>query len=655
MVKHFACLMTGILLFGGTASAADIAPAAASVPDFTLADFRGKDWSLHEVPQDKLVVLAVVGTECPLAQKYLVRLQQLSEKFAEEGVVFFGINANRQDSLAEIAAQVRDTGLTFPMLKDTRQAVVASLDATRTPEVFVLDRQRIVRYRGRIDDQHSVGNRSKTKPDRDDLRIALEELLAGKDVSVPKTDAVGCLITRGVSPDSEAKVTYSNQISRLLQKHCVECHRPGEIAPFSLTDYEDVAGWADMMVEVTQTGQMPPWHAAPEHGQFRNARGMTAEEKQLLVDWAAAGAPLGDPSELPPPREFLEGWQLPREPDLVVAMRDEPYQVPAEGVVEYQYFMVDPHLTEDKWVTAAEIVPGNRAVVHHVLLFAVPPGAEADGERGQMTAYVPGIRISGYPEGYAKRISAGSKLVFQVHYTPIGTPEEDMSKVGFNFTEESKVTHSVITEHVKNTRLSIQPNEDDQQFESRPLTSPLNVQLLDLMPHMHLRGKSFRFELGYPDGRREILLDVPHYDFNWQTVYLPKDPIEIPKGATIYAEASYDNSTNNLANPDPNQTVHWGDQTWDEMLIGYFNVAVPKGSDAETVLLQSRVANRQREGAERLMKLFDKNQNGTIEKDEINERQRQVFERIDTDEDGIITTEEVAAGLKELRDLIKRR
>ncbi len=625
-----------------------------TVSNFTLADHRGKEWSLGDFSEQKLVVLAVTGTECPLAQKYLPRLQQLAMEFSERGVAFVGINANPQDSLAEIGAQVRGANLEFPMLKDTRQTVVAELGAKRTPEVFVLDAQRVVRYRGRIDDQHAVGNRSKTNPMQQDLRIALEELLEGKPVTTPRTDAIGCLITRTPTPKAEAKVTYGDQISRLLQKHCVECHRPGEIAPFSLTDYEEAAGWAEMMVEVTQTGQMPPWHASPDHGTFRNARGLSAEEKQLLVDWAKAGAPAGDLNNVPPLPQFTAGWQLPREPDLVVPMRDTPFDVPAEGVVRYQYFVVDPNFTEDKWVTSAEVIPGNRAVVHHIIVFAVPDGHRPDGENDSVTAFVPGLRIDSYPAGYAKRIPAGAKLFFQIHYTPNGSPQQDLSKLGLVFADEADVTHAVFTQNVKNTRLHIEPQKDDQRFEARPVTTPVDTELLDLMPHMHLRGKSFRFDITDPTGDRRVLLDVPRYDFNWQTVYIPDRPIPIAKGSTFYAEAVYDNSAHNLANPNPGQTVTWGEQTWDEMLIGYFNYAVPRGSDTEKEIIAARAAEQAQQQVRQVIRMFDRNKNGTIEQNEVTAAQKPIFDRIDADSDGVVTPDEVTAKLPELRALFKR-
>ncbi len=620
-----------------------------------MTDHRGKEWSTDDFVDQKLLVIVTTGTECPLVQKYLPRLQRLADEFGDQKVAFIGVNANRQDSLAEIAAQVGRLDITFPIVKDNQQSLIAALNASRTPEVFVLDERRVIRYRGRIDDQHAVGNRSKSNPTRHDLKIAIEELLAGDDVSVPRTECVGCLLTRQSPPKENPAVTYSNQIARLLQQHCVECHRPGEIAPFSLMEYQEVAGWADMLVEVTQSGQMPPWHASAEYGHFQNERRLSDNEKQLLVDWAAAGAPEGNPNDLPDPPAYTSGWQLPREPDLVVAMRDKPFAVPAEGTIKYQYFMADPQLTDDKWVSAAEIIPGNRAVVHHVIVFIAREGQKLDLERSTLTAFVPGLRVSPLPAGYAKRLPKGSKLVFQMHYTSNGTAHEDLTKIGLIFARDEDVTHEVRTESVKNLRIALEPGRDDQRFDATPVTAPLEMELLSLSPHMHLRGKSFRYELSWPDGRREVLLDVPRYDFNWQTAYRFREPLAIPKGATLYGYASYDNSAGNLANPDPTKQVTWGEQSWDEMLLGYFDIAVPKTSAAESSLKQIEGIVKPQEIAGRLIKQLDQNGNGQIEKSEVRAAHLAVFQRIDGDQDGVVTAEELAKGVVHLRELVKQR
>ena len=404
---------------------------AESITPFELKDYRGKTHKLIDFAETPLLVVAFSGIECPLAKLYSVRLNELADEFADDGVAFVGINSNQQDSVTELAAFARRHEVAFPLLKDPANRIADQFAAERTPEVYLLgpatdSGERKILYRGRIDDQYLVGGKVRSEPTREDLRLAIEETLAGKPVSVPMTEPIGCHIGRIKTPDTDAKVTYSNQIARLMRKRCVECHRDGDIAPFALTDYDEVVGWAEMIREVVEEQRMPPWHADPRHGHFANDRSLSEEEKKLLFDWIDAGAPEGDAKELPPPVEYVEGWQLPQEPDSIVYIRDEPFRVPAEGEVRYQYFRVDPGFEEDRWVSMAEILPGNRAVVHHVLVFVKPPGERLfrPGEEGKfLAAYVPGKRARVFPDGMAKRIPAGSELIFQVHYTPIGTPQ----------------------------------------------------------------------------------------------------------------------------------------------------------------------------------------------------------------------------------------
>ena len=626
------------------------------VADFSLKDFRGKSYSLSEFQASPLMVIAVLGTECPLAKQYAVRLQKFSDNYHEKGVVVIGVDANRQDSLAEISAFVRRNELTFPILKDLNQQVVDSLGATRTPEVFVLDAQRIVQYRGRIDDQFAVGGKSRPGPTREDLNSAINELLDGKPVSVSETPAIGCLIGRSREPKSDATVTYSNQIARLMQQHCVECHRQGEIAPFNLTDYQDVAGWADMIVEVTRSGQMPPWHASPEFGHFANQRRLSPEEFLLLEQWAAAGAPEGNPADLPPPKAYTEGWQLPRQPDHVVWMSEKPFQVKAEGEVKYQYFSAESGLTEDQWMIAAEVLPGNRSVVHHVIVFVTTDGEVRDEDRQMLTAFVPGLRVAPYPKGMAKRVPAGSKFIFQMHYTPNGNPGEDRTRIGLLFANPNEITHEVRTASAGNLRFQIEPFKDHQEFASRVVTAPADLQLLSLSPHMHLRGKSFRYELTRLDGTKETLLDVPHYDFNWQTSYRLPEPRTIPQGSKLQAFATYDNSANNLANPDPSKTVKWGDQSWDEMLLGYFDIAVARDSDDTVQRVVAAIGNLRDplKIVSRIYETLDKNKDGQLDLEEVGPAQKAVFDKLDVDGNGFVTKLELIAGLPELRKILQR-
>lgn len=550
-----------------------------TIENFELRDFRGKPHALADYSDSQAVVVYFLGTECPLAKLYAPRVQRLSAEFAQRDVTVLGINSNVQDSLTELEHHVRVHGIEFPVLKDVGNQVADEFGATRTPQVFVLDKDRRVVYAGRVDGQYTFGSgvgSSSPSPKRDDLRIALEELLAGKPIAVAATEAKGCLIGR-VREARTSDITYSKQIARIFQQHCVECHRQGKIAPFAMTNYEEVAGWGEMIREVVQQQRMPPWHANPAHGRFANEARLSDTEKQQIYAWVDAGCPAGDPADLPAPKQYHEGWYLPREPDQIVYMTDEEVDVKAEGTEPYRYYTVDPGFTEDKWVAGAEALPGNTAVVHHIIVFVRPPsGTPRDhGDSRMLVIYGPGTRPMPSRKGWARRVPAGSKLVFQMHYTPIGTPQKDRSMCGLIFCDESEVTHRTVTTNSTNGSFVIPPHASDHSATSEQEFERDTI-LMSLFPHMHLRGKSFRYELTYPDGRHEVLLDVPLFDFNWQNHYILREPKLIPKGAKLVCTSHWDNSADNLANPDPSQEVRWGDQSWEEMHVGWYEVAFPK-------------------------------------------------------------------------------
>jgi peroxiredoxin len=578
-------LVSGILLLtagpnAARAEKAKLTPLGKQVEDFQLKDFQGKPFSLWQLRDKPAVVIAFLGTECPLATLYAPRLAQLAERFADAGVAIVGINSNQQDSLSELAAYGKIHGVTFPLLKDVGNVVADALGAVRTPEVFLLDKDRVVRYHGRIDDQYVVG-RKRQQPTREDLATAIEEVLEGKSVRQATTAAPGCRIGRVHQPKADAKVTYTKDVAAVLNKRCVECHRPGEIGPFALASYEDVVGWADTIAEVVEEGRMPPWHADPAHGTFSNDCRMSDAEKQVIFDWVAGGAPQGDRKDLPEPPKFADGWRLPRV-DQEVFMSQTAFKVPTEGTVNYKYFSVDPGFTEDKWIQGAQCKAGNRGVVHHIILFMRPPrGGRGDrgdrdggNESGFVTATAPGASPLLLADGMAKRVPAGSKFVFQIHYTPNGSPQQDRSSVGLMFADPANVKKRVDTRAVETHLIFIPP-----QVADYPLSAESSIRrdslLLSLFPHMHLRGKAFRYEAEYPDGRKEVLLDVPRYDFNWQQTYELAEPKLLPKGTRIRCFAHYDNSSENIANPNPRRIVTWGEQTWDEMLMGFMDTTEP--------------------------------------------------------------------------------
>jgi peroxiredoxin len=548
--------------------------AGRAIAPFTLKDYVGKEWSLDDFRDSRVVVVAFLGNECPLVGHYAGRLVELHGRYKDRGVAFVGINANQQDSLAAMAHFARTRRVEFPLLKDAGNRVADQFAAERTPEVFVLDADRKVRYVGRIDDQYTYGVQ-RPRATREYLAEALDALLAGKSPSTASTETVGCLIGRVFTSQKPSEVTYSRQISRILQNRCVECHRPGQIGPFSLTSYREVVGWAEMIDEVVQQRRMPPWHADPKYGHFANDARLAEEDRELIRRWVAAGAPEGDPAELPPPRKFAEGWQIGR-PDKIIYMADKPFQVPARGEVKYQYFIVDPGFTDDMWIAAAECRPGNRAVVHHIIVGVLTGDrrlvGSAEDRSDWLAATAPGARPLLLGEGYAKLIPAGAKLVFQLHYTPNGTAQEDRSSIGLVFADPATVKRIVTTQKAATRRLVIPPGDPNHRVDASHVFAS-DTLLMAMFPHMHLRGKSFRYTAVYPDGKGEILLDVPRYDFNWQNSYELVEPKLMPKGTRLECVAHFDNSESNLANPDPTATVRWGDQTWEEMMIGYFAAA----------------------------------------------------------------------------------
>ena len=554
-----------------------------TITPFKLDDVNQQEWTLEE--SKKFTLVAFLGVECPLVKLYAKRLQEIGSEFAESKIQIIGINSNQQDSIAEIQHFARQFEIEYPLLKDPGNKIADVFGATRTPEVFLLNQKLNIVYQGAIDDQYHYGVQ-KNQVSANYLRDAIKQSLAGESIDRPYTTPVGCLIGRKKTVDPNSPITYSNQISRILQKNCVNCHRSGEIAPFELTDYDEVAGWAGMIDEVVHDNRMPPWHADAPRGHFKNDIRLTQEEKDLVSQWVAAGAPEGDKSDLPKPLEFVDGWAIGK-PDLELKMRKRPFRVKATGKIDYKYFEVDPGFKKDMWVKAAECRPGNRSVVHHIIVgiagqgeFGGGRGVHGQPESEWIAATAPGSPPTIFPPGYAKRIPAGSKLIFQMHYTPNGTATTDLSRIGIVFADPSTVKHEVITQMVVYERLRIKPG-DDNYFVSASTRFDRDAELLSMFPHMHYRGKAFTYYLRQPGGRYEKLLNVPNYDFNWQNSYDLATSVMIKQGARMRCTAVFDNSEKNLANPDPTKTVRWGDQTDDEMMIGYFNVAIPREADGK--------------------------------------------------------------------------
>ena len=423
--------------------------------------------------------------------------------------------------------------------------------------------------------------------------------------------ALGCASLVSTAFGAPTTPTFSKDVAPILNKNCVTCHRPGDIAPMSLMTYEQARPWAKSIREKVTRGTMPPWHAEAARGVFVNDRRLTESEKSTLIAWADAGAPLGNPKDLPPAPKFTEGWEI-GTPDVVLTM-PKAYQVPANGTIAYQYFMIPTNFTEDKWVQAIEVKPGVRSVVHHILVFSKPPQNSPDAKRTEAflqtvpkipmvkrpdgsveaTAFsgapgtliattAPGTNAMIYAPGDAMKIPAGSTLIFQVHYTANGKGETDQSSVGMVFAKQAP-QREIHNSAILNPMMKIGAGVSDQAIDTA-VEFKDDAHITALFPHTHLRGKSWEYRLIYPDGRSEVVLSVPKYDFNWQTYYVYAKPLAVPKGSRLEATAHYDNSANNPSNPDPKIDVRWGEQTWEEMQytgITYY-VDHPESAPANT-------------------------------------------------------------------------
>ncbi len=382
-----------------------------------------------------------------------------------------------------------------------------------------------------------------------------------------------CSLAAFAASSAPEKPTFSKDVAPIIFNRCVGCHRPGEAAPMSFTSYQLVRPWAKAIREQVVARKMPVWLADPHFGTFKNDRTLSQVEVDTIVNWVATGAPEGNPKEAPALPSFAEGWQIGK-PDVVIDMGKE-YDVPATGVVPYQYFVVPTNFKEDTWIEAAEIRTTNRATVHHIIVYLQEPGKASMNNDGTslLVGYGPGEQPMIFEPGTARLVKAGTSLRFQVHYTPNGTAYKDRSIVGMRFAK-SPVKFASGTGQAVSFSLKIPPGDSNYEAKATWIARA-DTQIVDLMPHMHVRGKDFKYTLTYPDGRQEVLLNVPRYDFNWQLKYDLKEVLNIPKGARIDCVAHYDNSTNNKYNPDPTKEVLWGDQTWEEMMIGFFTFIVP--------------------------------------------------------------------------------
>jgi len=551
--SNLALLATGLFL---AATQAHALKPGNRVDNFRLLDHVGTSHELHYLSDMKAVVLLTQQNDCDSAAASIAQLNQVRATYQARGVAVLMLNASgdSRESVAQTTARLHST---VPVLLDPLQLIGESLDLKRAGEALVINpRDWTLAYRGPMDG----------------VSAALDATLSGAVVKNAQRRAKGCKIRLPEKNRDRAhrKISYEKSIAPMLADKCVTCHRAGGIGPWAMSNYETVRGFAPMIREVLRTERMPPWHADPHYGTFSNDRSLTAAQTKTLVHWIEAGAPRGkghDP--LTQTSSAWPTWSL-GEPDLVVEI--PAFAVAATGAIPYQRPVVKNTLGRDVWLKAIEFNPTHRGVVHHILAGLTGVAAQGAGALAglesitSMGVYVPGDVPHPLPQDTGVFIPKDANFIFQMHYTANGKATTEVTRVGLYFSKEPPkfpLRNTVLLD----ARLKIPANTKDHQASVTRLFNR-DVLIYTLMAHSHVRGKSAQFAVTYPDGRQEILLSVPRYDFNWQTSYELTQPKLLPKGTRLVYSSSYDNSVQNKANPDPTIEVRWGEQTWEEMIYG---------------------------------------------------------------------------------------
>ena len=536
--------------------------------NFKLLDADGIARELYYYNHVPVIVLLVVGESLASLSPILPEIQALRDEYGENALFWAILSQPKVDRKA-LKAEAKALGADFPVLLDSSRIVTRNLRPRTFPEAFaVRSTDWTLFYQGAVITEVNTGSETLRNAY---LRNALAQYFANESVSVELAEGAG---ESANLPDLGA-ISYVADIAPIFAEHCVRCHSEGNIAPFALDGYDAVLENADGIKHQVMSNKMPPWHADDYYGRFANETKLTPTQKVLLIEWINQGAQRGEGEDplasvaFPAPTDWLLG-----EPDYIVEIPEQP--VPAEGVVDYRYLPVPNPVPRDAWLKAAVVIPGNAEVVHHSLVFMTTSPEDLfaiqGGLAGFYTGYVPGLDPAFFPEGTGKFLPKGATFVFQQHYTPNGKAATDVTKMGL-YLADGKPDMQLVTASAFSINIDIPKNERNHRIAaSRRIHQ--DGWLVEMSPHMHYRGKRFQFEALYPDGSSEILLSTPDYHFDWQRMYRLAEPKFLPQGTQIHISGSFDNSPQNRLNPDPNQRVRFGEQSWDEMFIGYFNYAV---------------------------------------------------------------------------------
>lgn len=637
-----ACVLPAMALL--LASFSVNSQAALKADNFVLIDHQGKAHELYYHADDAAIIIVSQGNGCQIVRSNLEDLKAIRKDYAGQGVELLMLNANLQDTRAAIASEAEEWGNDFPILKDRTQIIARSLELNRTGEVLVIDPKTWnVVYRGPLSDRVDY-ERQKDKASKHYVRDALDALIAGKEVAVAQVNAPGCIIN--YNDHDGATISYADTIIPILKENCVACHVNGGIAPWAMSQYAMIKGFAPMMREVVRTKRMPPWHADPEIGHWRNEVGMSDEETQTLIAWIEAGALRGEGEdslkEIP---NLKNTWTL-GEPDLIIDI--PPFEVAASGTVDYQFPNVPNPYDKDVWVVAAEVIPGDPKAVHHILAGSSarqPQGRLSEIFENFIITYAPGNEASKMPTGTGVFVPKGGVYQFQMHYTPYGKKVTDRSRIGLHFSD-TPPANFYREQVIVNFDLAIPPHAEKHE-EKAYFFFDKDADIHALFPHSHYRGVSSTFEIQYPDGKIETILSVPNYDFNWQRTYQFTEPKRVPAGSKMVHRTIYNNSSKNRGNPAPEETVYWGLQSEQEMLYGSVGYSWVDETSSKPI------HNAGLAGLYQMMGIMDQDLDGKIVESELTtDIARGVngrFASFDKSQDGSLDLQELGGLMKAMR------
>lgn len=553
-----------LLALAAAAQAQDAVKIGAQIGKLKFTDIRGLPRSLDDFGKKKAYVLVFTNTSCPLAKRYLPTLTALDKEYAGKNVQFVGVNSAEEDSVIAMATQAVQYEVEFPFVKDFGGVCARALGVRRTPEAVILDADKRLRYRGRIDDQYRLGGVRKEATSHD-LKGALDAVLAGKKVANAETEVDGCPITFAKERKPRG-VNFAEHVAPILQKHCWSCHQTGGSGPFALTSYKQAANRAETIAEVVAQQRMPPWFASHEFGPFVNRRGLSDDERAIIADWARIGAPEGDAKKTPVAPNAPKSKWLIGAPDLVLETAE--FELPAKGDIPYKYAILPHVFTEDTWIQSLQILPDNARALHHGNMVFVNL-TDGFNEKNFVTGQVPGGEPMSLDNGTGFLIPKGSALGMELHFVATGKVENCKISVGMRY-PRSTVDRRLKLIRLYDRRFTIAPGAPAHKVAASRVLD-CDAVGVGLFSHMHVRGKDMTFKATPPDGKTETLLVIPNYSFSWQLPYRwEPGKKRFAKGTRLDCIAHFDNSPFNPYNPDPLATVRFGLQTHEEMMYGFF-------------------------------------------------------------------------------------